>query len=175
MSDAPRLTVPMAPTGWAGLRAKTHHSWLDHCIAMVSSEMALQRARAGSWEAEGRRSETLYQIALNLGQSLDRLRVSNLVNEMHQFDYMEIEERAALGCRLDELQAKVFDVASVSLQYHELLEALWSQWRLFIDLALAPHANAAEIEARWLQVQSAGFTLKKLFTDEVIPSGYVLP
>lgn len=157
------------------LRAKISHSWLDHEIAMVSEEVALQRWRAESWPPIAERWETLHGLALALGGALKDFGSSSLVDVLPSLQRLSTEEKEDLKASLDLLHTRLIDVPAVQLEFATRLDACWRAAQEFFLTVKNPEATEACVVVKWQAVKAGASELRSMFSSERLPNGIVLP
>lgn len=156
-------------------RAKVSHSWLDHEIAMVDSDLAVARWSSGTWSLIGMRWQNLHQIAEDFADMMEHFSASGLVDERIEFRTLAPATATALKRILDSLHSQHMDAAAVRKEYLDRLARLWTASQTFFARLDDQNCTEPAVRSSWQDVRDAGAAMKLLFSDGTIPAGIVLP
>jgi hypothetical protein len=157
------------------LRAKISHSWLDHEVAMVPVELAVNRWQAGQWVHIAVRWGALYELALKLSDALPEFGAATLVDTIDAFGALGTPERHMLKERLAKLHAQLVDIEARQADYLRCLNSFWQAATKFFERTVDPMATGSDVSALWAVVRSTGSEFKCLFQDGTLPDGIILP
>jgi hypothetical protein len=157
------------------MRAKVSHSWLDHEIALVSSDTAAKRWRSSSWGRLNTTFKSFYSTAKSLGDGLMGFSPSVLVEQLAPLSGLAEPSRSLLKSRLDELFIRQSQIVTTKIEYQNALQSLWSAVSVFHDLVEAETSDEETIKLAWARVRFAGADLKTMFSEDKIPRGILLP
>lgn len=159
------------------LRAKVSHTWLDHEVMMVPTELALLRWQRNGWIGVQDRWQALHRIALDLADHLDDFSAARLVVRLPALASLPATLRDAMTAQLDAMHRELMDTPAIRASYMARLQALWNDSLHFFEMANRAYedARADDFIARWQAVRDAASSLRAMFTSGEIPQGSLLP